>query len=172
MHLLIHLRIMSLIWPTTKEALVDLKRITDFEALRKSLGSPKMTAVEKHTIRAFKSFGFGRLTRGDCTVDDGNQFHLNDDGSTYWDCYVSSTDTGDEWDGDFLGGLAGFDANNIGTYDKLLFVTPHYHFDIHDSNTKKHWTQSFAPLDNQYANGSNPVDAYNRTAIVWFYCGC
>jgi hypothetical protein len=149
------------------------------EQIRKMLGPSKSVSIQAsgpakdRDGRTYKPFVFKNpISRGDCTVVGGATLKLYSDGGTSWECFLSSMDPGDEWDGVFLGGLAGFDTNNVDTYDKLLFVTPTYHYDIHDINTLKHWNESHGPNDNQYANGSNGPEAYARTVWVYFSCSC
>lgn len=116
------------------------------------------------------SFRFAELKRGDCTIRNG-EFRFYEDGSSHWECDISSSDSGDEWEGSFTGGEAGYDGNS-GT-DKLLFAMgPHYHFDIHDKNQVKHWVQDAGPADVIYGNGISVAQAFQRLGAIVFYCGC
>src|SRR5437764_13913676 len=58
-------------------------------------------AQERNRILASKTWTWGQVRRGDCTIDAGATFTLFSDGSTQWICDISSTDSGDEWDGFF-----------------------------------------------------------------------
>ena len=114
----------------------------------------------------------GPIRRGDCTIAAGAEFRFHLNGVTHWQCNISSTDTGDEWDGHFLGGLPGFDSNDLSTYDKFLFASPRFHFDIRDANVVKRWVEQHPNEQNSYATGIGPVETYQRLAIVWFDCDC
>lgn len=114
---------------------------------------------------------FPSLRRGDCTVTDG-EFRFYEDGSTSWRCTISSTDTGDEWDGMFSAGLNGYDGSAGTTRLLLLYVASSYHFDIRDANIVKDWFQEKPSQQTMYANGSSAQDAFNRAKEVVFYCGC
>ena len=119
----------------------------------------------------YRRFLFSSIDRGDCHVSNG-EFRFYEDGSTSWECDVSSTDSGDEWDGAFSGGQAGYDGELPTVHLFLFAVLPSFHFDIHDANTVKHWLQGFAPDSNTYASGIGPFQTFQRLGSVVFYCGC
>jgi len=87
---------------------------------------------EKNRIMASKTWTWNAIRRGDCTIDAGASFTLYSDGSTRWVCDISSTDSGDEWDGFFRV------TNGAGT---VLFDTDRYHFDISEANVRKRWDE-------------------------------
>lgn len=111
---------------------------------------------EKNRILASKSWTWGQIRRGDCTIDAGATFTLFSDGSTHWICDISSTDSGDEWDGSFRVTTAG---------GVVLFDTSPYHFDISQSNVKKRWNEHRGP-NGQFAQ------AFNEAQGNSFSCSC
>lgn len=113
-------------------------------------------AQEKNQILASKSFSWGEIRRGDCTIDAGATFTLYSDGSSNWKCDISSTDSGDEWDGFFR-------VENAGGV--VLAEVGNYHFNISDSNTKKRWNESRGP------NGTL-AGAFAEAARMSFFCDC
>ena len=98
----------------------------------------------------------GEIRRGDCTIDAGATFTLFSDGSTNWTCDISSTDSGDEWDGSFR-------VSNAASV--VLFDTGPYHFDISDSNVKKRWNENRGP-NGQFAQSFNEAQGNS------FSCNC
>jgi hypothetical protein len=113
-------------------------------------------AQEKNQIQASKSWVWGQIRRGDCTIDAGATFTLFSDGSTSWVCDISSTDSGDEWDGFFRV------TNAAGV---VLFDTGRYHFDISEANVKKRWNEFRGP-NGQFAQ------AFNEARGNSFACNC
>lgn len=113
-------------------------------------------AQDRNRLLASKFWTWGEIRRGDCTIDAGATFTLFSDGSTHWICDISSTDTGDEWDGFFR-------ITNAGGV--VLFDTGRYHFDIHDSNLKKRWNEFRGP-NAQFAQ------AFNEAQRNSFFCSC
>jgi hypothetical protein len=93
-------------------------------------------AQEKNNILASRTWTWGAIGRGDCTIDAGAAFTLFSDGSTNWTCDISSTDSGDEWDGAFRV------TNAAGV---VLFDAGPYHFDISESGVKKRWNENRGP---------------------------
>lgn len=148
------------------------------ETAESRVGAPRRTwaaaSSEVLTTRdglRYRSFSFPSIDRGDCHVSNG-EFRFYENGSTSWECDVSSTDSGDEWDGTFSGGTNGYDGT-LPTVDRFLFaVLPSFHFDIHDANATKHWLQGFGPHGNSYAAGIGPFETFQRLGSVVFYCGC
>ncbi len=106
--------------------------------------------------QAAKSWTFGEIKRGDCTIAPGGTFTLFSDGSQRWTCNISSTDTGDEWDGHF----EVFNAQG-----QSLASSPNFHFDISVSNQSRHWDQS---------NGPNSAlsAAFGPAQGLTFHCSC
>jgi len=113
-------------------------------------------AQVKNSILASKFWTFGQIRRGDCTIDAGATFTLFSDGSTSWVCDISSTDSGDEWEGSFR-------ITNAGGV--VLFDTGGYHFDISESNVKKRWNEFRGP-NGQFAQ------AFNEAQGNSFSCNC
>lgn len=113
-------------------------------------------AQQKNQILASKSWTWGEIRRGDCTIDAGATFTLFSDGSTNWTCDISSTDSGDEWDGSFR-------VSNAASV--VLFDTGPYHFDISDSNVKKRWNENRGP-NGQFAQSFNEAQGNS------FSCNC
>jgi len=113
-------------------------------------------AQEKNQILASKYWTWGEIRRGDCTIDGGATFTLFSDGSTTWVCDISSSDSGDEWDGAFRV------TNAAGV---VLFDTGGYHFDISEENVKKRWNEFRGP-NGQLAAAFN--EAYGNS----FTCSC
>lgn len=113
-------------------------------------------AQDSNRILASKSWTWGAIRRGDCTIEAGARFTLYSDGSTHWVCDISSTDSGDEWDGSFRITNAG------GT---VLFDTGRYHFDISQANVKKRWDEPRGPRDD-FAR------QFNEAQVNSFSCSC
>jgi hypothetical protein len=113
-------------------------------------------AQVKNRILASKTWTWGEIRRGDCTIDAGAAFTLFSDGSTNWTCNISSTDTGDEWDGAFRV------TNGAGV---VLFDTGRYHFDISESGVKKRWNENRGP-NAQFAQSFNEAQGNS------FSCSC
>jgi hypothetical protein len=113
-------------------------------------------AQTKNRILASKTWTWTEIRRGDCTIDAGATFILFSDGSTNWTCNISSTDSGDEWDGRFR------ITNASGV---VLFDTAPYHFDISESNVKKRWNENRGP-NGQFAQ------AFNEAHGNGFSCSC
>lgn len=116
----------------------------------------RAAAQTKNNILASKSWTWGQIRRGDCTIDAGATFTLFSDGSTHWVCDISSTDSGDEWDGRFR-------VTNAGGV--VLFDTSPYHFDISESNVKKRWNEHRGP-NAQFAQSFNEAQGNS------FFCTC
>jgi hypothetical protein len=110
----------------------------------------------RHRILASKTWTWNVIRRGDCTIEAGARFTLYSDGSTRWVCDISSTDSGDEWDGRFRITNAG------GT---VLFDTDRYHFDISQANVKKRWDEPRGPRDD-FARQFNEAQGNS------FFCNC
>jgi hypothetical protein len=120
---------------------------------------------------SYRAAKFSSLDVHDCHIANG-EFRFYENGATSWECDISSTDSGDEWDGHFSGGLAGYDGK-IGTMGLALFhVSPSFHFNISDKNVVKHWGQGSDGVNNVYATGSGPSDVMARLARVVFECNC
>ena len=113
-------------------------------------------AQEKNQIQASKFGTWDQIRRGDCTIDAGATFTLFSDGSTSWVCDISSTDSGDEWDGFFR-------VTNAGGV--VLFDTGRYHFDISEANAKKRWNEFRGP-NAQFAQ------AFHEAQGNGFACSC
>ena len=113
-------------------------------------------AQEQNQILASKFWTWSEIRRGDCTIDAGATFTLFSDGSTLWVCDISSTDSGDEWDG-------GFRVTNAAGV--VLFDTGGYHFNISDENVKKRWNEFRGP-NGQFAQ------AFNEAQGNSFTCSC
>src|SRR5437763_1864573 len=79
---------------------------------------------------------FGVHQAGDCRIEDGAVFTLYPDGSTRWDCMISSGDTGDTAEVRFRC------EDSAGT---PLFHTNYWHHDIGQKDQKQHWTDSNGP---------------------------
>ena len=129
---------------------------TDTKATGQSSSLVIAEAQEKNQILASKSWSWGQIRRGDCTIDAGATFTLFSDGSTHWICDISSTDSGDEWDGAFR------ITNGAGV---VLFDTSPYHFDISDANVKKRWNE-FRGANGHFAQ------AFNEAQGNSFTCSC
>ena len=114
------------------------------------------TAGSTAAPQVAKSWTFGEIKRGDCTIAPGGTFTLFSDGSQRWTCNISSTDSGDEWDGHF----EVFNAQG-----QSLVSTPNFHFDISVSNQSRHWDQ---------ANGPNSAlsAAFGPANGLTFHCSC
>lgn len=112
-------------------------------------------AQERNEILASKFWTWSLIRRGDCTIENAT-FTLFSDGSTHWICDISSTDSGDEWDGVFR-------ITNAGGV--VLFDTGRYHFDISESNVKKRWNE-FRGANGQFAQ------AFNEARGNAFFCRC
>jgi hypothetical protein len=112
-------------------------------------------AQVKNQILASKSWTWGEIRRGDCAIDAGARFTLFSDGSTNWICDISSTDSGDEWDGTF----------HITNSGGVELFTSHYHFDISDGNVKKRWNENRGP-NGQFAQSFNEAQGNS------FACSC
>ena len=113
-------------------------------------------AQETNNILASKSWTWAAIRRGDCTIENGARFTLFSDGSTHWVCDISSTDSGDEWDGSFTV------TNAAGT---VLFQTARYHFDIRDKNVRKRWDEPRGPR-------ADFARAFNEAQGNSFSCNC
>jgi hypothetical protein len=113
-------------------------------------------AQEDNQILASKFWTWEQIRRGDCTIDAGATFTLFSDGSTTWVCDISSSDSGDEWDGAFRV------TNAAGV---VLFDTGGYHFDISEENVKKRWNEVRGP-NGQFAA------AFNEAQGNSFTCSC
>ncbi len=113
-------------------------------------------AQERNNLQASKTWTFGEISRGDCKINAGAQFTLFADGSTSWVCDISSSDSGDEWDGSFR-------ISNAG--DVVLFDTGGYHFDISEGGVTKRWNE---------VRGANPnfAVAFNEAQGIRFFCDC
>lgn len=123
---------------------------------QQSLDLVAAEAQEKNQILASKSWAWGEIRRGDCTVYAGATFTLFSDGSTHWICDISSTDSGDEWDGAFR-------VTNAGGV--VLFDTGRYHFDISESNVKKKWNEYRGP-------NAHFAQSFNEARGNSFFCSC
>lgn len=113
------------------------------------------TKKRAQALQASKLWTWIKVERGDCTIKNAS-FTLFEDGSTNWSCDISSTDSGDEWEGFFsIKDAAGVE----------LFKAIRYHFDIHDSNSVKHWNE---------ARGPNATFAahFNEAKKISFFCNC
>lgn len=97
----------------------------------------------------------GDIRRGDCTIRSGATFYLYQDGSTRWVCDISSSDSGDEWDGDFV-------CTNAGG---VQLWSDHYHFDISDEGVWKRWDESRGPNGNRAAS-------FGEARGLTFFCSC
>jgi hypothetical protein len=123
----------------------------------------------------YKSFVFrDGLAKGDCRIAGGAEFRFYRNGSTCWECDIMSSDSGDEWEGKFSGGEVGYNPDTIDGLKKILMVIRNdYNFDISDANLWKHWLLEYPPSAVEYVrNGIGLSEAYDRMAIVAFYCGC
>lgn len=129
---------------------------TQTESFQRSGDAGSADAQEKNQILASKFWTWGQIRRGHCTIDAGATFTLFSDGSTIWVCDISSTDSGDEWDGFFR-------VTNAGSV--VLFDTSRYHFDISESNVKKRWSEFRGP-NAQFAQ------AFNEAQGNSFSCSC
>jgi hypothetical protein len=116
----------------------------------------------------YKNFVFVKgIKRGDCTIAPGASFLLYEDGSTHWNCYISSSDTGDEWSGT----MVILDAAKRG----IIGMEPDYEFDISDKDQWKHWV---LPLGPEKAILVSPniaptiAIAYAQAAYLGFECSC
>lgn len=107
-------------------------------------------------LQAATSWTFGEIKRGDCTIAPGGTFTLFSNGAQRWTCNVSSTDTGDEWDGRF---------EIFNAQGQSLGFTPNFHFDISVSNQSRHWDQTNSPNQALAA-------AFGSAHGVSFHCSC
>jgi len=107
-------------------------------------------------LQVAKSWTFGEIKRGDCTIAPGGTFTLFSNGAQRWTCNVSSTDTGDEWDGRF---------EIFNAQGQSLGFTPNFHFDISVSNQSRHWDQSNGPNQAMAA-------AFSQAHGISFHCSC
>jgi hypothetical protein len=96
------------------------------------------------------------IQRGDCLIEPGARFTVNHDGSTEWDCWVSSGDSGDFYDGEF---------HIKNAQGQTLFITGNYRLGIGPKDKKKNWKDS---------RGPNPTWAakLSEAYLVAFACSC
>ncbi len=104
---------------------------------------------------SYKFWTFGQIDRGDCTIFPGGTFTLYQDGSTNWRCDIKSSDSGDEWDGDFH-------CENQG---HTHLWSDHYHFDISVENQVRRWDESRGP-------DSTRSNTYPEAHWLSFACSC
>jgi hypothetical protein len=96
------------------------------------------------------------IQRGDCLIEPGSTFVIHSNGAIDWDCWLSSGDHGDQWDGEFhIKDSAG----------KTLFITGNYHFNIGDKDNKHHWVDKRGPNDRLAA-------VLKDAHMVAFACRC
>ncbi len=115
----------------------------------------------------YKAFQFAEIKRGSCTIVNG-EFRFYAVGYTAFVCDIMSSDSGDEWNGNFTGGDASYEGS-----DGLLFAANRdFHFDISTKNEWKHWSQGYNPEDNTYYGGVGSQDTYDRLKRVLFNCDC
>lgn len=103
----------------------------------------------------YKFWVFDDIRRGDCIIFKGGTFTLYENGATNWRCDIRSSDSGDEWDGDFV-------CKNSGN---VVLWQDHYHFDISDEDVTKRWDET---------RGANQPRANSFNEAYWlsFNCDC
>ena len=131
----------------------QLKETAPFQRAKKFA---QAEAQQQNQILASKFWTWGEIRRGDCTIHAVATFTLFSDGSTLWVCDISSSDSGDEWDGVFRV------TNAAGV---VLFDTGRYHFDISEQNVTKRWNEFRGP-NGQFAA------AFNEAQGNSFTCSC
>jgi hypothetical protein len=108
---------------------------------------------------------------GDCTLMTGAEFIFYVDGFTHWECNLSSTDTGDEWDLDAWLYPHSIDPPN--SFSDPLAYVQHFHFNVEIANTTKHWVQDYAPNAVIYLrSGLGPLELLQQTGWIGLACGC
>jgi hypothetical protein len=125
------------------------------EKLQCQMGRAGTQAAGTAASLASKYWTFNQIDRGDCTIFPGGVFTLYADGSTNWRCDIKSTDSGDEWDGDFI-------SENQG---HTQLWSDHYHFDISDENQVKRWDDSRGP-------NAARANAFQEAYWLSFRCDC
>jgi len=103
----------------------------------------------------YKFWSFSEIKRGDCTILAGGMLTLYVDGTINWRCDIRSSDSGDEWDGDFIC----YSANDVVLWQE------HFHFDISSQNVTKRWDET---------RGANPsrANSFNEASKLSFNCNC
>lgn len=56
-------------------------------------------------------------------------------------------------------------CTNVNDFTGLLVVVGHFHFDIHDKDVRKYWSQNYGPgADTWVKNGIGPLEVFAQTA--------
>ena len=106
---------------------------------------------------ASKAFSFPEaIQRGDCRIEPGAVFTLFSDGSSNWNCEISSGDANDTWKGTFT-----FRSDGGG----VLFTTGSYELEIVDKDVKKRWNINREP-------NSGFATWFESAFAIVFNCSC
>ena len=99
-----------------------------------ALKNPK-DATNPRIVPPFKAWKADVIRYGrDCSLWNF-EYRLYQDGTTHLTGDVYSSDTGDEWDMQVLFSPT---PNEL---DITMYIDPHYHYDISDKDTFKHWDE-------------------------------
>lgn len=138
-------------------SVVSLKALSkDFASPVTSTSKSDLNVVSSAHPQGAKSWSFGEIRQGDCTIAPGATFTLFSDGSTHWKCTISSSDSGDEWRGRF-------DITNA--QGNVLATTPGYHFDISVENQSRNW-------DERRGGNAALSNAFPGAHGISFHCEC
>jgi Family of unknown function (DUF6294) len=114
-------------------------------------------APNENSAFASKAFTFAdAIQRGSCRIEPGAVFTLYSDGSSNWNCEISSGDTNDTWKGTFS--FRGADGGS-------LFTTGSYELEIVDKDVKKRWNY------NREANSGYAI-WFDAAYAISFNCEC